>query len=279
MGWSIGGDELRPMTKPYVRFQLLLDYVSTSQSCQIEESDMRALIFTMLLSLAACEAPPAPPTNNSEKLSQISVTTTQLLESERKLADTIKWVSPAVIGINPAYLEARLGPAREKGDGHLTVDVAGCEVFYTTEGSEIISFYTDVNNECNPVGDATPITSQTRFSDIARAADWGQVFADCLYSCGNAADPSMGLYYRGSRATQFIDVIYSSSYGAMDDAFNIWEQAIRRANGLNEHDSPEDLGIFNCVYDPPPPVVRSMAEVRVQTVIVGRNLRQHCDNG
>ncbi|MDP9472516.1 MAG: SHOCT domain-containing protein [Chloroflexota bacterium] len=161
--------------------------------------------------------------------------------------------STAVIGVNPAYLEAKLGPAREKGRGFMTFEVAGCLVHYDVEESKITSFSADVSDHCHPAVHGDPVTPRTSFGQLLREASWGGFRADCIDACGNAADPSIELFYPGSRASQFMEVSYEASrHEQIGQAMDRWEQHIRRQRGLAEFEMPADLETFSCVDAPRP---------------------------
>lgn len=176
--------------------------------------------------------------------------------------------SDQVIGTNPEYLEQRLGVPREKGTGYLVFELGGCTISYSASGSRITGFWVDVGPSCSPTIRGTRITPQTTFGDLLRRENWGQFTADCLYGCGNAADPVIDLSYRGSRATNFISIRYSTSYDQASDALSMWEQGVRRELGLSEYESPLDYEPFNCVSNPPADARRLMPRMRVRSISV-----------
>ncbi len=176
--------------------------------------------------------------------------------------------SDQVIGTNPAYLEQSLGIPREKSTGYLVFEVGGCTISYSASGSRITGFWVDVGPSCSPTIRGNRISPQTTFGDILSGANWGQFSADCIYSCGNAADPVIDLSYRGSRATNFISVRYSTSYDQASDALDLWEKGVRRELGLSEYETPSDYEPFNCVSNPPADARRLMPRMGVRSVSV-----------
>lgn len=176
--------------------------------------------------------------------------------------------SNEVIGLNPAYLDRRLGVPRESGNGHRVFDVGGCRITYSARSNSVDGFFLDVSPSCQPTIDGRKIGARTTFDSILRSKPGGEYFASCLYMCGNAADPTIDLVYGASRATGFISVSYLAEYGQVADAMTLWEQAIRRQRGLGQHDWPEDSSVFNCVRRPPDNVSRALGRARVTMVFV-----------
>ncbi|PZU14385.1 MAG: hypothetical protein DI591_12035 [Citromicrobium sp.] len=176
--------------------------------------------------------------------------------------------SDQVIGTNPAYLEQRLGIPREKGAGFLVFELGGCTVSYSASGSRITGFTVDVGPSCSPTIRGNRITSRTTFGELLRRESWGRFTSDCIYSCGNAADPVMDLSYRGSHATNFISIRYSTSADQASDALTLWEQGVRRDLGLSEYESPLDYEPFNCVSNPPADARRLMPRMTVRSISV-----------
>lgn len=186
--------------------------------------------------------------------------------------------SSAVIGINPAYLEARLGPAREKSPHHMDFQLGRCAIYYTVAGSEITSLTAHVDEACHPNG----ITPQTTFGELLRNGH-GRYRADCIEGCGNAADPTIEVFFEGARAQQYISESYWSASldnggGGSLDPMRMWAMAIRRAHGLAESEVPPDFNIFSCVANPSPDVAAALANVRVEGVTLGRNLHPNCSS-
>ena len=176
--------------------------------------------------------------------------------------------SDQVIGTNPAYLEQRLGVPREKGAGYLVFELGGCTISYSASGNRITGFTVDVGPSCSPTIRGNRIGPRTTFGEILSRDNWGQFTADCLYGCGNAADPVIDLSYRGSRATNFISIRYSTSYDQASDALSLWEQGVRRELGMSEFESPLDYEPFNCVSNPPADARRLMPRMRVRSISV-----------
>ena len=100
--------------------------------------------------------------------------------------------------------------------------------------------------------------------------------ASCLTGCGNAADPTIDLTFRGSRATAFISVAYSGGYEQVSTALDLWAKAVRRQQGLGEFDLPENYDAFSCVSKPPREVTSLLGRVKVTSISVSRELTDAC---
>lgn len=191
-------------------------------------------------------------------------------------SDRYKWAtSTDVIGLNPSYLESKLGPARNKDAESLTYDLDGCIILYSVKKSEIVMLNAVVTEQCHPNG----VTEKTTFGQVMAKASGGKFVADCVYSCGNLYDPDIELYYSGYRANQFIDESFStqSFNGASGDPLGDWADAILKANGLSIQDTPSSFDIFNCVTNPPAQVANALKNARIETISLGRNLRDNCE--
>ncbi|WP_277968065.1 SHOCT domain-containing protein [Sphingomonas echinoides] len=188
---------------------------------------------------------------------------------------TLDWAfSEQIIGLNPTYIEGKLGPAKSKGGGSWEFDVKGCTVTYAVTGGEITSVSTFAKAGCQPKVMGTTITPQTTFAQLKGSYDI--IRSSCIENCGNAADPTIELYKPGSHASNFIEVVYSSRYGdAQQKAMDLWVKAIRTGHGKDpdEFDS-SDYEWFQCVSKPDASVVRALAPEQVGHVTIGRNLNR-----
>ncbi|WP_181815811.1 hypothetical protein [Alteripontixanthobacter maritimus] len=108
----------------------------------------------------------------------------------------------------------------------MAFELGSCTVYYWSAGSRITGFTVDVGPSCSPTIRGTRIGPRTTFGKILNRDNLGQFTADCIYSCGNAADPVVGLTYRASHATGFISVQYSTSADQSDEAIELWEREV-----------------------------------------------------
>lgn len=186
---------------------------------------------------------------------------------------TLDWAfSDQIIGLNPSYVEQKLGPPKSKSATYWEFDVQGCGVTYTVSGTEITSASAYPETGCSPKVMGRTITSSTTFAQVAD--DSSIIRAACLLLCGNMADPTMELYQGGYHANQFIDVIYQSSAGEpQSKATDLWVAAIRVAHGNSPQDyDGDDLDWFQCVSNPPASVAKAVGPERILSVTIGRNL-------
>jgi hypothetical protein len=181
-------------------------------------------------------------------------------------------MSSDVIGLNPAYVEGKLGAAKEKSSASISFEVEGCTVLYTLKGSQIVAAFTLVNAKCQPTIEGKKITPSTTFGSLMGSEP--QLLSNCIYNCGNAYDPSIDLYQPGYHANGFIEVAFQGSIGdATSKAMDQWASAIRVQHGLAEDDyANSNYEWFQCVSNPPKPVVATMRAERVAGVSIGRNL-------
>lgn len=174
--------------------------------------------------------------------------------------------SREVIGMNPAYLEQRLGVPKIAQGAYRVFEVGGCEINYFTGPEGITSFSLDINDQCHPTIDNMRIGENTTFGEIDNNLRGGIFYAYCLYLCGNAADPVLSLVFPGYRANGDIEVQYSSNYQQSASAMELWEKNIRREEGLSAFESPSDYRIFFCQTNPSSQVKQLMQRMSVRTV-------------
>jgi hypothetical protein len=184
--------------------------------------------------------------------------------------------SDAVIGVNPSYLEKKLGVPREKSKGWLVFEVGGCTINYTYDDRGVTGFYLDVTRSCQPIIRGRQVGPNTTFGSLLAMEKWGKYVASCLTSCGNAADPVIDLSYPGSRSTGLISISYSTDYSQAGEALELWGQALRKSLGLSESDTPEDYEAFSCVQNPPANVRTLLPRMTVKTVWVTNDNATTC---
>ncbi|GLK44983.1 MULTISPECIES: hypothetical protein [Novosphingobium] len=188
---------------------------------------------------------------------------------------TLDWAfREGVIGLNPSFVESKLGPAKSKTSTDWTFEVQGCNVSYGIKGSEITSVSTFVKKGCLPKVGSRTITSETTFAQLGAAS--GIIRTSCLWSCGNSYDPTIDLFQNGYHANNFIDVLYQSRFGdAQDRASELWQQSIRVAHGIGPEDyDGQDSDWFQCVAGPPAPVLTAIGPEHVGYITMGRDLGQ-----
>lgn len=184
--------------------------------------------------------------------------------------------STEVLGLNPAYLEKRLGVPKEKKASYIVFEVGGCTISYGIDKGSVTRFDVDINQNCQPTIQGVKVSPQTTYGQVFGRETWGKYLASCLYGCGNAADPIVYLTYPGSRATGFVSVNYATDYDQVSNALDLWEKAVRRQRGLGEFETPDDYDAFSCVSGPPAEVVTLLRKARVRSVGVDQEMPRLC---
>ena len=127
-------------------------------------------------------------------------------------------LKPDMLDIQQAYLETLTGPAKRitpesKATAALYI-VDGCELTAMTKIGTVVAYDLKLSSSCSVdltpfVGQEMLVTGRTTFGDIsANLGGDEKLIADCLYLCGNAVDPEVGLTYTGSHSSGFIQIAF-----------------------------------------------------------------------
>lgn len=188
-----------------------------------------------------------------------------------------------VIGLNPAYLESKFGPAKAKENwgsdsSYWTFEFDACEVTYKITGGSVTSFAVDLSQDCTvdmtgiPGFGALAVNDSTTYGELGRFVhgDWR---ASCLGNCGNAADPSIYFYHQGSRAESFVEVVLETVLVGDDvsEAVDIWSRELEKAQGVKRYDQLDEL-IYACGKFAQPLMSKAMARIKVQRLEIGRDI-------
>jgi len=185
--------------------------------------------------------------------------------------------TPDVIGSNVAFLETITGPSFRTDGSDRTYKVDGCEIIVGATAGKIDNIgIVGYSQRCSfPIaqyfagGYQYPVPNNPTFGDIKRGFG-GAYGADCLMSCGNAADPVVYLSYQGSHADNFNNL--EASLSIADEpglsAYMDWGQKLAARYGqdyvlaakFNTGDNLDDVAS------------RDFAGVRPDTIRVGGNL-------
>lgn len=185
--------------------------------------------------------------------------------------------SNEIIGLNPDWVEQRLGVPKIKAANRLVFQINGCEVTYLVEGSSIQTMFVGVNETCHPNIQGSRITHETTFGSLDQPKNGiGDYIAWCLTYCGNAADPTIKLYLPGYRANGDISISYYTNWAQSDDAIEMWERSVRRREGLSDFEYPSDYRVFRCVSNPPSEISRLLSEMTVTQVWISRDDPDGC---
>ncbi|MCI1142152.1 SHOCT domain-containing protein [Sphingomonas sp. WKB10] len=183
--------------------------------------------------------------------------------------------SQDMLGLNPAFVESKLGPAREKSAASLEYRIAGCRVYYGVKNGKIDFVTADVSPNRHPQVDGKTITERTTFSDVASE---GSVVAECISFCGNAYDPTIDFFVPGSHARGFVQTYYTGAIGdPTSKAQELWVAAIRLKHGVGADDfGNSNPDWFTCAADAPASVVAAMAPEHISSVTFGYSVGTTC---
>lgn len=178
-------------------------------------------------------------------------------------------VSKETLGLNPAFLEQRLGVPKIKNAYQMEFELEGCSLNYGLDGTRVISISAVIDSDCRIAIDERTISSDTTFGDIY--VEWARYIADCFADCGNAYDPSVSLRLNGSRSNGFISISYGADYYDTSNAQDVWANELRQRLGLGPFENPTDYEAMHCVQNPSPRVKSILAEVKVTRVYIFSN--------
>ena len=185
-----------------------------------------------------------------------------------------------MIGANVSALERVTGPALRSIGSARDYRVAGCDLTATIEGGMVNALRLEPNARCtfnlnallpNYGGQFAPVNTMTfgQFDAVTQRA--GRYYADCLSSCGNAADPIVFEHWFGSRADLSFEVLLEAvqvsdaALGAADR----WQQAMEREQGADW----VVAGEFNCTSQYDDIAHDAFRSVRITAITIGFNLR------
>jgi hypothetical protein len=174
-----------------------------------------------------------------------------------------------VIGLNPAYLDSRLGVPRESTSWSRIYDIGGCRLRYSVRSNRIDGFNVQITPTCQPIVQGFKVGPRTSLGSILRRMNRGEYVATCLGGCGTAAEPTIELDYEGSRAASYIGVRYIAEYSQISDAFHIWADSFRSAQGDN-------YTTVNVSRNPPSSIIPMLERATVNRVDVRCDYRHIC---
>lgn len=176
-----------------------------------------------------------------------------------------------MMGVQVAYLESKLGPARTVQDKQRTYEIGGCTVRVSADGGEVVGYAVPMTPACSTQALAAlkdydlPQKIDLTMGEFAAARGNADFKADCLTLCGNAANPWLYLESAGPRVSPGVRAsAVMVSDPTIDAAFRI-RDAIKAANG-------EDYVIdttFNCSAEFDQMAVRELKTVRIDEIEVG----------
>jgi len=176
-----------------------------------------------------------------------------------------------MMGVQVAYLESKLGPARTVQDKERTYEIGGCTVRVRAEGDEVVGYAVPMTQACSTQALAAlkdydlPQKIDLTMGEFAAARGNADFKADCLTMCGNAANPWLYLESAGPRVSPGVRAsAVMVSDPTIDAAFRI-RDAVQAAKG-------EDYVLdttFNCSAEFDQMAIRELKTVRIDEIEVG----------
>jgi len=187
-------------------------------------------------------------------------------------------VMQSMMGVQVAYLESKLGPARNIAQNVRTYEIGACQVRVHADGNEVSGYIVPMTQACSAQAMAAlkafdlPQKLNLTMGEFATSRDNTKFKADCLTLCGNAADPWVYLESEGLRAMPGIRagaVLVGDA--TIDASFRI-RDAIKAQKG-------EDYVIdttFNCTSEFDAMARRELKDVRIDEIEVGYTPYRGC---
>jgi hypothetical protein len=191
-----------------------------------------------------------------------------------------KILSPDMLSVDLAYFEQVSGIARNTYDKTKIYSIDGCEVTATIEDSSVHALRVDLSNKCTfDLNDFIPLTSgkfpapqNLTFGLFDKLeGDDGVFMADCLYLCGNAADPVVFEHWQGPHSLNNIEVMLEAVQvgDAVIDAANIWEEAMKKDKGADW----VMYAKFNCEPEKYNSIAhKAFKNIKITAITIGRNI-------
>lgn len=189
--------------------------------------------------------------------------------------------SPYIIGVGLAYFEQLAGvTARRTVDNTKEYRIGRCDIEVRFDDGRVNSLRIPATVECSdfnlnqflPNYDNAfpPLHQLTQGAFSTETSNAGAFYANCLYACGNAVDPSVYQSWKGSHADRGFEVILETALitEASHDAASAWSGAMMDERG-------EDWlidGKFNCTRQYDALAHRLFANVPVSAIQIGYGL-------
>jgi hypothetical protein len=177
-----------------------------------------------------------------------------------------------------AYLESITGPAMHVYPDRGSIQIRdyrvdGCKVQAFVAGTKVQRYSITLTPRCNfNLGAFLNGYSSTSGLTVGKFASGAyhpdmRVQSDCIYSCGNAADPTVNFIWNGPHAVNFVSVVLTVvlASDAAIAASDRWEKQMRSKEG---DDYITDTK-FNCDGKYDKAAVQAFATVPVNEVVIG----------
>lgn len=220
-----------------------------------KNSVQKLALLACVLMLSACgkeavtSAPAAAP---QKEVAVVAPAPAVPAVAPKRVVDQL--ITAETIGMNLAYVDKIAGPAvRSEAHRHL-YRVDGCEVTLRSDDADKVVQAVEV-----AIAPSCQVSLEPLMGSFAgtpplqlNALTFGKLeqvlgggyYADCLASCGNAADPVVTLYVEGPRALQLMEFALEAPLvnGPALEAADQWKQAMEKAE--SEHYVLDNR--FNC---------------------------------
>lgn len=180
-----------------------------------------------------------------------------------------------IVGLQIPFLESKLGPARTASGNEKSYRINGCDFSIIAANGAVQSVMVPNTDACALPRDQL-LRSQNiqagnlTFGAFTKARRLSAFYSDCIYMCGNSVDPTVYLVSGGSHADIWIEVMVGVSLvsGPALDAADRIESAMK----VEGDDYLLDTR-FNCDHKFDDVAAKALAQVRVDTIEVGTDLR------
>ena len=239
---------------------------------------VRAMMKTVavaggILALAACgsKEDAAKPADATVTMAEADATEAATDRAAAAQAAAGGVLMDAMMGVQVAYLESKLGPARNVSGDERTYEIGACRVRVHTDDNAVSGYIVPMTQACSAQAMAAlkafdlPQKLTLTMGEFAASRDNTDFKADCLTLCGNAADPWVYLESQGLRAMPGIRAGAVMVSGPTIDASFRIRDAIKAKKG---EDYVVDTG-FNCTVEFNVLAQRELKDVRIDEIEVG----------
>jgi len=192
---------------------------------------------------------------------------------------------PKMLSADLRYFEQVTGPAKITNARTKIYSVEGSEIWVTVANGSVSAFRANLSPQCSfdlnkfiraSSGKFPPLHTMTFGQFDALTGGEGQFMADCLTSCGNAADPVVYECWMGTRAAGCLEVMLEAVQVGEDvlAAAGIWRDTMEKGEGENWVIDTK----FNCNRSKYDAIAHSaFKNIRVTGITIGYNIdRPHC---
>lgn len=196
-----------------------------------------------------------------------------------QVVNTTSFFNGELLGTNQRYLESVIGIARSSHGNQHEFKVQGCDITATIIGDKVSALHMKLSDSCRPdlrtfIGNYAPPPNLPLTAGVFLEASSSHTLkysANCIFSCGNAYDPSVYAHWSGPRAAGFMDVVLEVTL-VEDDAIgaaSTWKEHM--AQVVNEDYLLETS--FNCDNRFDVAANEIFKNIKVTGVTIGHDLK------